>query len=419
MSSKDQVTFLLELVILLVASRSLGEVFRRLRQPPVIGELLAGIVIGPTVLGSLSPELFEFLFPVPQGKLLPLPLESFTVVGVTLLMLAAGLEVDLKLLMQERRLTLLCALFASLVPLLLGMGAGYLLADETSLPAHVSPFVFALVLGINLAMSALPVIARTLMDLGLYRSRIGAVVLSAAMLDDVSVWMLFSVAISLCGGTVSHGSSVGMTLLLTIALLVASLTLGRWLANRVVPRLQTRFPWHGGLVAFTVAAGLAMASIAMWIGIHPVFGSLLAGVAIGSAPSLRQDSKDVLRKFIMAVFAPIFFASIGLRMNFATFFDLRLVTTVFVLGCTGKLVGTMIAGWLGGLDWRSSSAVAFGLNSRGIMGIVLGLVALEYQIIDRRMFVALAFLGLATSLISGPMMRLSLGRENLEKLRAG
>ncbi len=415
---RDQLVFFLELLVLLVASRGLGQLFRTLRQPPVVGELVAGILIGPTVLGALAPQTFAWLFPIPDGRLLPLPLDAFTSLGVTLLMLAAGLEVDMQMLARERRLTLLCAAFASSVPLLIGVAAGYVLMDRDTLPEHVPPLVFALVMGVNLAMSALPVIARTLLDLGIYRSRIGAVILSAAMLDDVSVWMLFSLAISMSDAPTGHGHGTVPTLLLTVALLVGTLTVGRALANRAVPLLQARFPWHGGLVAFTFASGLAMACLAMWIGIHPVFGSLLAGVAIGSAPAISHDNKEILRKFIVSIFAPIFFASIGLRLDFAAHFDLRLVSVIFVLGCAGKIAGTLLATRLGRLDWRESFAVAFGLNSRGIMGIVLGLVALEAQIIDRKMFVALAVLGLGTSLLSGPMMRLSLGNERLESLRA-
>ncbi|MBI4603242.1 MAG: cation:proton antiporter [Planctomycetes bacterium] len=410
MSSHDYLVFLLQLLVLLASSRLLGEAFRRLHQPAVVGELLAGVLLGPSLLGSLAPETYSWLFPTPEGRLLPPALDAFTLLGVTLLMLAAGLEVDLSLCLKERKLTALCAVFGTAVPLAVGVAAGWVFAPEWGAPAGVSRWAFALLLGINLAMSALPVIAKTLLDLGIYRTRVGQVILSAAMLDDLGVWLLFSVAMSLTGGPAGESASPARTALLMLAFLGLVVTLGRAVARRALPYLESRLPWPGGVVTFTVVLGLSFACIALWIGVHPVFGSLLAGVAIGTSHSLRPGTKDVVYEFVMSVFAPIFFASIGLRMDFAAHFDPGIVSWVFLLGCLGKVLGAGFGARLGGLSRRESAAVAAGLNSRGIMGIVLGVVALEHGIIDRRMFVALAVLGVATSLISGPLLRLSLGR---------
>lgn len=408
MHSHDHLIFFLEIIVLLGASRLLGEAFRLLRQPAVVGELLAGVILGPTLLGSLAPEAHRWLFPAPEGNALPPTLDAFTLLCVTLLMLAAGLEVDLRLVARETRATAYCAVFGSVVPLAFGLGAGLLFAGAWGKPDGVPAFAFALVLGINLAMSALPIIARTLLDLGIYRSRVGVVILSSAMIDDLSVWLLFSVAMGLSGGPHGEASHVTAMVLSTIALLVGSLTVGRWVLNRVIPVVQARFSFPGSAIALTVVFGLGMASIALWIGIHPVFGSLLAGVVIGSVRELREETRTVVYEFVVSVFAPIFFASIGLRMDFAANFDVVLVLGVLALGCTGKGLGAWIGGRLGGLDRRESLAVAAGLNSRGIMGIVLGIVALEYGVIENRMFVALAVLGVSTSLMSGPLMKWAL-----------
>jgi Kef-type K+ transport system membrane component KefB len=409
MSSQDFLTFFVELLVLLVASRALGQVFRAVRQPAVIGELLAGVLIGPSVFGKLFPELHRQLFPTPPGHMLPPALDGFCMLGVTLLMLAAGLEVDLSLLLRQKRLTFFCALFGSVVPLAVGVGAGFFIFQPQSAPDPTSRLVFALVLGINLAMSALPVIAKTLLDLGMYRTRVGVVILAAALVDDLGVWLLFSLAMSLAGGHGGEGGSVMSTVLLTLALVTGALTAGRSAANHALRWVEKAMPSPGGAVTLTVAAGLLLASLALWIGVHPVFGSLLAGVAIGSAPALRPESRAAVYDFILATFAPVFFASIGLRMDFVANFAPALVAWIFLLGCAGKLTGATLGARLGGMSWRESCAVAAGLNSRGIMGIVLGLVALEYGVIDKRMFVALAFLGVGTSLISGPLLRVCLG----------
>jgi K+:H+ antiporter len=408
--ASGHLVFFLELVVLLVASRLLGEAFRALRQPAVVGELLAGVILGPSVLGAAAPGVEGWLFPAPSGRGLPPSLDAFASLAVTLLMLAAGLEVDLNQLGRQKRVTFLCALFGSVLPLVFGVAAGLAFAGNWGIPQGVPPFSFALVLGINLAMSALPVIAKTLMDLGIYRTPIGTVILSAAMLDDLGVWILFSLAMGLSHADPGAGGLGPWSVPLWTLLFTAGMwTVVRWMVRRLWPVIEERLSWPGATIALTVALGVAMGALTMWIGIHPVFGSFLTGVVIGSTPGLRPGTKDVIYGFVMSVFAPILFATLGLRVNLATSFDLALVAVVFFLGCAGKILGAGAGARMGGLGWRESAAVAVGLNARGIMGIVLGMVALEYGVIDERMFVALAILGVGTSLLSGPLLRWILG----------
>jgi Kef-type K+ transport system membrane component KefB len=408
MKPHDHLVFLLEILALLVSSRLLGEVFRRLRQPAVVGELLAGMLLGPSILGRFVPGVYAWLFPTPEGHLLPPALDAFSVLGVTLLMIAAGLEVDLALCLKERKATALCAVLGSVIPFLFGAAAGWIFADSWGAPPGVSRIAFAMVVAMSLALSALPVIAKTLLDLGISRTRVGTVILSAAIVDDLGVWILFSVAMSLAGHEGIEGNPV-TTVILLFALLLVTFTAGRWAMNRVLPRVQSTMPWPAATVALLIASGIALACVAMWIGVHPVFGALVAGVVIGASPSLRPGSKEMVHDLVMAVFAPIFFATLGLRMDFASHFDFEIVAWTFGLGCLSKLSGAAAGARLGGVGWRESMAIAAGLNARGIMGIVLGLVALERGIIDQRMFVALAVLGVGTSLISGPLLRLALG----------
>ncbi len=405
--------FLLQLLALLVASRLLGEVFRKLHQPAVVGELLAGVVLGPSLLGLVAPGVYDFLFPREPGQLLPVTLDHFATLGVTLTMLAAGLEVDFPLLRRNTKATAWCALAGSVVPLAIGTAAGFLFPRFWGAPADRPLFVFALFLGINLAMSALPVIAKTLLDLGIYRTKVGLVILSSAAVDDLGVWILFSFLLALTGEASAESVGPLQSVLYSVGLLVAVATVGRWVVNRLLPACQTRLSWPGGLISFTVSVGLALAWLAMEIGIHPVFGSLLAGVVIGNSPSLRPGGKEVICDFVMSIFAPIFFATIGLRMDLRNDFDLALVGWTLFLGCLSKLVGASAGARAAGMGWRESLAVGVGLNSRGIMGIVLGVVAFEHGIIGRQLFIAIALLGIFTSMISGPLLRMALGKERL------
>jgi len=405
--------FLLQLLVLLVASRLLGEVFRKLHQPAVVGELLAGVVLGPSLLGLVAPGVHESLFPPEPGRLLPSTLEHFAALGVTLTMLAAGLEVDFPLLRRNTKATIWCAVTGTVLPLAIGTGAGFLFPSFWGAPAGHPPFVFALFLGINLAMSALPVIAKTLLDLGIYRTKIGLVILSSAAVDDLGVWILFSFLLALTGGPAEGGMGPLQSVLYSVAMLVGVSTMGRWAVDRLLPACQSRLPWPGGLVSFTVSAGLALAWLAMEIGIHPVFGSLLAGVVIGNSPSLRPGGKEVICDFVLSVFAPIFFATIGLRMDLRNDFDLPIVSWTLFLGCLSKLVGASAGARAAGMAWRESLAVGVGLNSRGIMGIVLGIVAFEHGLIGRPLFIAIAILSIFTSMISGPLLRLVLREERI------
>ncbi len=415
MTPHENLTFLLELLILLAGSRLIGELFRALKQPAVLGELLAGVLLGPTVLGRLAPGAHAWLFPTPPGRLLPPALEAFSMFGVTLMLLAAGLEVDLSLCRKHRKPTAYCALFGTVFPLAVGIGAGFFFADAWGRPPDVSALLFAFVLGINLAMSALPIISKTLLDLGIQRTRVGVVILASATIDDLGVWMLFGVALQLAGLSTGESGDAGRTILWVILLFGCALTVGRWAANEALGWIQRHLPQPSSSIGFVIVTALSFACAALWIGIHATFGSLLAGVVLGTSPNLNKEARRSVHDFTLAAVAPIFFASIGMRTDFVANFSPRIVGWTFALGCVGKLAGASLGARWGGLAWREAFAVGAGLNSRGIMGIVLGLVALQQKVIDERMFVALAVLGVGTSLLSGPLLRWTLGRELFEE----
>jgi Kef-type K+ transport system membrane component KefB/mannitol/fructose-specific phosphotransferase system IIA component (Ntr-type) len=395
----------LALGVLIGAARLLGEIAQRLHQPAVLGELLAGVLLGPTVFGNLMPEWQAWLFP-PTGNN-AIVLDAIGSLAIVLFLLVAGLEVDLSIVWRQGRTALKVGVLGTAIPFAFGLAGAYFMPGAFGRQQDADPTVFALFLATAMAISSLPVIAKTLMDLNLYRTDLGMVVVSAAIFNDLIGWTIFAIILGMISEQ-GAGSGVATTIGLTLLFAVLMLTVGRWLVNRALPLLQAYAHWPAGVLGFIVTLGLLGAAFTESIGIHAIFGSFLVGVALGESKHLQERTRVMIEEFVSIIFAPVFFASIGLRVNFATQFDWPLVTLVLILACVGKLVGAYFGARWGGMSTRDRWAVAFAMNSRGAMEIILGLLALEAGVIHQRLFVALVVMAIVTSAISGPLIRLSM-----------
>ncbi|APG24809.1 MULTISPECIES: cation:proton antiporter domain-containing protein [Syntrophotalea] len=393
---------LLALGVLLASARLLGELARRFHLPAVLGEILAGILWGPTVFGALAPAGRTFLFPSHGGG--ALALDGLTTLAITLFLLVAGMEVDLSTVWRQGKSAVSVGVAGIVVPFALGFAASWYLPEIMGMEAGASPLIFALFMATALSISALPVIAKTLMDLNLYRSDLGMLLIAAAVLNDLVGWIIFAVILGMLG-TAAITLSIGQTIGLTLGFTVVMLTLGRGLINRALPWIQAHSSWPGGVLGFALALTLMAAAFTEWIGVHAIFGSFLAGVALGDSQHLREKTRAVIDQFVSFIFAPLFFASIGLKVDFIANFDALLVGVVLLIATLGKVFGCSLAGRLSGMDRRESWAVGFGMNARGAMEIILGLLALSNGLIGERLFVALVFMALATSLLSGPLLQ--------------
>ena len=404
----------LSLGILLGVARVLGELAQRLRQPAVLGELLAGVLLGPTVLGAFAPESFAYLFPS-QGPN-AVALSAITTLAVVLFLLVAGMEVDLSTIWTQGKLALKIGTSSMVLPFVTGFAAAWLVPHALGRHLDADRFVFALFFATALSITALPIIAKTLMDMGLYRSDLGMVVVSAAILNDLVGWIVFAVILGMMGSASGHENHIVFTISMTLAFAGAMLTLGRWLLHRTLPFLQAHTKSPNDVLGFALILAMLAAAFTEWIGIHAVFGSFLVGVAIGDSSHLREHTRITIHQFVSTIFAPLFFASIGLRVNFMTHFDAPLVLMVLLIACACKLVGGTLGARWGGMPRREAWAVGFAMNSRGAMEIILGLLALEAGIIRQQLFVALVFMAIVTSVISGPVMRIILRPERKRRL---
>lgn len=398
----ELVQFLLGLAALLGVARGLGEICRKLGLPAVMGEILAGILIGKTLLGRVAAPAFTWLFPTGTVQTL---LSGYTTVAVVLLLVVAGLEIDLSVVRRSGRGVLLTSLLGALVPFALGWGMSQILPDS-DLADPSRRGLHAAFLGIALSISALPVIARTLMDLGILKTEIGLLVISSAVVDDLIGWTAFSV---LARQFASHEEAslagIGISVGMTIVFVVLTLLVVRPLADLVLAKMQpdpATEPPMGRVLSLIMVLALLGAAATQALGMHAVFGGFVMGLAVGDSKRLRQHTRHVLQEFVTHVFTPVFFATMALRIDFAEAFDLRLIGIVLAISCVAKVAGCAVGSRVSGAGWREALAIGFGMNSRGAMEILLASLALEAKIIRPSVFVSLVVMAIVTSMISGP-----------------
>ncbi|MCU1302217.1 MAG: Kef-type transport system, rane component KefB [Candidatus Sulfotelmatobacter sp.] len=417
LSPHDVMTMFMALATLLGCAKLAAEFMQKIGQPPILGEISVGIFLGPTVLGHYRPHLYEVLFPT-TGPM-PIVLDTVTTLGVVFFLLTAGLEIDLRSIFRQGKSALLVSIFGVAFP----FGAGFLTAEifpqYMGAETGANSLIFALFVGTALSISALPVIAKILMDLNLLRTEMGTVIISSAMFDDLVGWILFSFVLGMlhppAGGSIGDG--VKHTIILVLLFVGGTLTLGRWLIDKILPVLQAHTTWPGGVLGFIFTLTMAGAAFTEYAGIHAVFGAFVIGIAVGESGHLRKRTSEHIHQIVTNVFAPFFFASIGLRTNFVSNFHLGLTATVIGVACIGKLLG---AGWgarLGGMDRTSSLAVGLAMNARGAMEIILGILALQAGLIREDMFVAMVVMALLTSLISAPAIHFLIRRRRKLTLR--
>ena len=412
--SADEITrMLLALGVLLCVARGLGELAQYFRQPTVLGEIFAGVLLGPTVLGRLAPDWNAWLFPAAGDS--AVVLDGLATLSIVLFLLVAGMEVDLSTIWRQGRAAISVGMLGTIVPFAVGFVLAWLAPGALGQQSGSDLVLFALFFGTALSISALPVIAKTLMDLGIYRTDIGMIVVSAAMFNDLIGWIVFAVILGMMGHS-GHAFDVPTTIGLTLAFAALTLTIGRWFINRALPWLQAYTHWPGGELSFALILALFGAAFTEWIGIHAIFGSFLVGIAVGDSPHLRERTRVIIDRFVSFIFAPVFFASIGLRVDFALHFDATVVGVVLVVACFGKLLGSWLGAKWGGLSPRDAWAVGFAMNARGAMEIILGLLALHAGVIRPPLFVALVLMALVTSIISGPAMQALLGLKRPRRL---
>ena len=402
MAPMDMVIFFLEISVMLFIALLCGHVMRSLRFPAVLGELFGGIILGPTVFGWLSPSNYRWLFPasgaVFEGR------DALIQICILFFLFIAGLQMNLKLVRNSGIHIAWASLMGILLPFTLGFCMVVMFPNMWEGYFKGETFFFAMFMGTALSISALPVIARTLMDLDLLNTDMGMIIIGAATVNDLVGWSLFAFILSNFAPNSIINISPYMTLILVLLLFVFMLTIGRVLAQIALIWLKSHIPWPGTFLGITTILILLTSACAEAIGIHAVFGAFLVGLAFSQNLEKRDEAHEIVYQFVMYFFAPLYFVSIGLQVNFVASFDPVLVLVVLLVACIGKVLGVILGLRVSKMPWRQATVVGFALNSRGAMEMILATVARNVGLINDRLFVALVIMALVTSILSGLIM---------------
>lgn len=409
-SHHDLLMLLVQLTILLLTARLFGELVQRFGQPSVVGEILAGIILGPSLLSSLFPELSELIIPhnEVQGHLL----ELVAMLGVMFLLLITGLETDLSLIRRHLK-TAAAASFGGLVVMFsAGFVFGTLLSDDL-LAQPDERLIFALFIAIGLSIAAIPVIAKVLMDLDLMRRDAGQTIIAAAMLDDSIGWILLSVVIGMASGAASAASVLG-SIAQVLGLVIFSLTIGLYLTRRAVHIVQNHISSREKMLSMMVIWMFLGGAITQLLGLEALFGAFLVGIIFGQISGLGHEQLHKLESITFGIFSPIFFAVAGLKINVGQLLTPRLLllTLLVILVATVFKVGGVYLGsrLLGKEKHWTALFFAFGLNTRGSMGVIIASIGLELGILSQAMFSMLVVMSVVTSFIAPVALRLIIKR---------
>lgn len=404
MNSVDFVKFALQIIIMLAISLIFGQIMRRLKQPAILGELMGGTILGVTIFGFLFPGAYSWLFQSSEDVVIVR--DAFIKMGMLFFMFTIGLEINLSDLRDMGKNALVIGLVGTLLPILAGVGFVYLIPKDFWGPlVQKHFFIFALFIGINLANSANPVIARILMDIGYLKDKIGTIIMAATVVDDIINWFLFALILNVIIPEQStFNFDFSLNIILTITLFAITL-IGRKFIHKALDWVCKRIVWSNDFIAFIACVILVSGGLTELIGIHAFLGAFLVGVAVAGSSKEVHKAFKVMKRFSHGFFAPLYFVSIGMATNFATNFDFVLVIILIVIATISKFGSVLIGARLSGLKInRQVIAIASGLNARGATGIILAGVGLANGLIDDRIFVAIFIMALVTSFMSGMMM---------------
>ncbi len=404
LASNEVLEFLIILVVLLATARIMGELFKKLGLPAIIGELLGGILLGPSFVGAVFPGFFQTVFIDPKQS--SVAFDGISKLSVMLLLFIAGMEVKLDNIRTRGKAAAKISLSGILFPLAIGFGSTWLLYDIFFSEPTSNKMAPALFMGTALSITALGVMAKILIDIDMIKSRFGNLMMTAAMIDDIIGWMLFSVVITIADLEAESRFGSVTVLLMIAAYGTFLITVGRTkIVDPLFKYANGKLSKPGAELSLAMILCLLSGIFTEWLGIKAIFGAFLMGVTVGNSPYFSEKAKETFHDIVTYVFSPLFFVSIGLKVNFVTNFDLSIVLLVLAISISGKILGGYVGARLSGFKPNKAIAVGFGMNARGSQEIVLGLVALQAKIIDEKLFVGLVIMTFVTIVMAGPGMK--------------
>jgi Kef-type K+ transport system membrane component KefB/nucleotide-binding universal stress UspA family protein len=413
--SPSEVVFLAELIVLMLVGRLLGEAMQRIGQPSVMGQLLAGIMLGPSLLGWLWPDLQHWIFP--DAKEQKSMIDAISQFGILLLLLLTGMETDLKLVRKVRRAAACIALTGVAVPFACGVTLGLFL-PESLLADPGKRLLTSLFLGIALSISSIKIVAAIVREMDFTRRNLGQVIVASAIMEDTIGWIIIAITFGLAEAGTIDVANVAMSVLGTAIFLVASFTIGRPIVFYSIRWANDNFKSEFPVITTILVIMGVMALTTHFIGVHTVLGAFIAGVLIGESPILTKHIDEQLRGLILAFFMPVFFGMAGLGADLTILRDpqlLLLAVGLIAIASIGKFAGAFVGGEIGGLTRRESLALACGMNARGSTEVIVATIGLSMGALTQNLFTMIVTMAFVTTMGMPPMLRWSLSRVPLGK----
>jgi Kef-type K+ transport system membrane component KefB/nucleotide-binding universal stress UspA family protein len=411
----SEVIFLVELLALMVVGRLFGEAMNRIGQPSVMGPLLAGILLGPSVLGWLWPDLQHWIFPAAaQQKMMIGAISQF---GILLLLLLTGMETDLKLVRKVGKAVISISLTGIAVPFACGVMLGWFM-PESLLPDPEQRLLTSLFLGTALSISSIKIVAMVVREMNFTRRNLGQVIVASAITEDTVGWTIIAIIFSLAEAGEIDFANVAKSVIGTAVFLIGSFTIGRQIVSYLIRWTNDNFESDFAVITTILVILIGMALMTHFIGVHTVLGAFVAGILIGESPILTKYIDAQLRGLILAFFMPVFFGLAGLTADLTILTDTSLLLMtlgLIAIASIGKFVGAFVGAGIGGLTRSEALALACGMNARGSTEIIIATIGLSMGALSQNLYTMIVAMAVTTTMAMPPMLRWALSRLPLGK----
>jgi Kef-type K+ transport system membrane component KefB/nucleotide-binding universal stress UspA family protein len=411
----SQALFIAELALLLVVGRLMGEAAQRIGQPSVMGQLIGGLLLGPSFFGLLWPSAQHAIFPADAVQ--KSMLDAVSELGILMLLLLTGMETDLQLVRRVGRAAIAVALAGVAIPFACGFALGGLLPAEY-LPDPSARLVTAIFLGVALSISSVKIVAVVVREMNFMRRDLGQIIVASAILEDTIGWVVIAMAFGLAAAGTFNLWTVGRAVVGTGLFMLASFTLGRRLVFRLIRWANDNFKSEFPVITTILVIMAVMALITQLIGVNTVLGAFVAGILIGQSPILTRHIDEQLRGLIVALFMPVFFGIAGLNADLTVLSSPALAALalgLIAIASIGKFLGAFVGGTLGGLSRGESLALGCAMNARGSTEVIVASLGLSTGLLTQNLFTLIVTMAVVTTMIMPTMLRWSLKRLPLRK----
>jgi Kef-type K+ transport system membrane component KefB len=391
--------FFFAVVLLLVSSLWLGYVFQKYKLPRVIGEIVGGLVLGPTLLGYFAPQAYNWIFAAfnEEGKLISL----IYWIGLILLMFISGFEIERSFSKGDKKIIIALLLGSTLIPFAAGWLAPQFYDFTPFLGVKGNPLALKIIIAIAVAVTSIPVISKIFIDLKIMNTRFARIVLATATIHDVILWVALAIATGLVSAAALSATSITTTVIITLLFFGVALLIMPKLIS-YTSKLRYNLIIKSSVSGYALFICFFFAALASILDVNIVFGAFLAGVIVGMLPSEKFSRvKENIKEFSLSFFIPIYFAVVGLKLDLVHHFDIIFFLGFFLFTAFFETFGTLLAAKIIKIDWPSSFNLAVAMNTRGGPGIVLATVAYDMGIINETFFVTLVMNAILTSLLAG------------------